>query len=68
MTHSLVATHASIIRSALGIAGIRAHVRSERDRIDVEVSSGDHTEMVTARIIAEIRRGRFALLVTGGRA
>lgn len=64
-TPSMIATHASIIRGALLIAGVHAHVRTERDRIDVLIPSGDHTEIVAATVIAEVRRGPFALLVAG---
>ncbi len=62
---SQIRAHASIIRNALWIAGVRARVWAERDRIDVLVPSGDITEMVYAQSIAEVRRGPFPLLVTG---
>lgn len=62
-THSQIATHASIIRSALTIAGVRAHVHSEEDRISVSVSGG-HSALIAAAIIAERRRGCFALVVS----
>lgn len=62
-TQSQVSQHASIIRSALCIHGIPAHVRSDANGIDVLVPHGDSVARLAALIIADRRRGPFSLHV-----